>query len=374
MNILILSDTTAGGEWIATQTLIKKLKKTDKSLRFFLISAAKDTDLLDKFLFEEMICLSAKPGRRPFKRYRGFFNLVKSGADSINRIYERYGIDQIVATNYVLACSFLTTFRKNGFIYYFHGIRNNYKVFSETFDHYLIFQKLLEIFTWKIAKKLVLPSTYVKNALVDHSLSILKNKKAIILPNLVRDEFKSAYRDAGGKKIILYSGRLAKDKGIENLFDAYARVSMKKPDLSLTVAYPGKPEGKFEKKIKKITKKSRNISLVNNPTDKELSNLYGKACLAVLPSPFEISSLFVREALMAGLPIISTKTGDAEQILTEFFLIKDNGVNTITNKINSFFDDQVKYQKNFLKLSNLFKTQYEEGEVIRNWLSLLRRI
>ncbi|MFZ6035463.1 MAG: glycosyltransferase family 4 protein [Patescibacteria group bacterium] len=374
MNILILSDTTAGGEWIATQTLIKKLKKTDKSLRFFLISAAKDIDLLDESLFEEIICLSAKPGRRPFKRYRGFFNLVKSGADSINRVYERYGIDQVVATNYILACSLLATFRKNDFIYYFHGIRNNYKIFSETFDHYLIFQKLLEIFAWKVAKKLVIPSPYAKDVLIGHSLSFLKNKGVIILPNLVRDEFKNAYRDTEGKKIILYSGRLAKDKGVENLFDAYVRASMKKPGLSLTVAYPGKPEGKFEKTIRKIAKKSRNISLVNNPTDKELSNLYGKACLAVLPSPFEISSLFVREALMADLPIISTKTGDAEQILTGSFLIKDNGVNTIANKINGFFDDQVKYQKNFLKLSNLFKARYKEGEVIGNWLSLLKRI
>lgn len=374
MNILVLSDITAGGEWIASQTLIEKLKKKDNSLKFFLISATKSPHLLKKSLFEEVICLQSKSYKTPFKRYRKFLNMVASGVGAINQIYKRYQIDRVVATNYVLALSFLVSQKKNSFTFFFHGIRNNYKIFSETLDHYLIFQKLLEIFIWQISKEFILPSIYAKDVLIEHSLSILKNKGFIVFPNLIRDEFKKNLKNIEDKKIILYSGRLAYDKGVGNLIEAFLPISIKNPKLVIMIVYPGEPEIKFAKKIKTIVGESQNIIFINNPTTEKLSFLYKKAALAILPSPFEISSLFLREALISNLPIISTKTGDAEKILTEPFLLKDNKINTIQNKINDFFGNITKYQKTFSTIAGRFQFQYEEEKIIDDWLNFLRNI
>ena len=51
MRILILSDIEAGGEWIATQTLIKKLRKKDKNIKFYLVALQKNKYLLKESLF-----------------------------------------------------------------------------------------------------------------------------------------------------------------------------------------------------------------------------------------------------------------------------------------------------------------------------------
>lgn len=366
MNILILSNIEAGGEWIATQTLIQKLKKKDSSIKFHLISTSKNKYLLKEELFEQIIFIKNRRSKKPFKNYRELFYQISSGKKEISDLYKQHYFNRVVTTNYILALSYIMSQKDLNYIYLFHGIINNYRIFFDTFRRYLIFRKILEIFTWGLSNKLIIPSSHTKNTLIEHSLSLLKYKKMTIIPNLIRDEFKKDQKRQD-KNIILYSGRLAYDKGIENLISAFLFYIKKRSKTVLKIVYPGKPD--FS-----LIKNHRNIIYIKDPTVKELSYLYQTSTLAVLPSPFEISSLFIREALMCNLPIISTQTGDADDILPEQFILKDHKVGTIQNKIDDFFENIRRYQNIFKTTINKFKSRYNEKTIIDDWLNIFQEI
>ena len=366
-----MSDVEAGGEWIATQTLIEKLKKKDERLKFYLITPSKNKYLLKESLFKKTIYIRHKYYKKPFKYYRELFYQLSSGKKAISHIYKQYKFDCIISTDYILTISYLISQKKLNYIYYFHGIRNNYKIFSDTFNHFMIFQKLLEILAWTMSKKLIIPSINARNVLIEHSFSLFKKKAPIVLPNLIRDEFKKNLK-THDKQIVLYSGRLAPNKGVENLINAFLLIIKKYPKVVLVIVYPGKPEIEFLKKIKKIIEKKPKIIFINNPPVKELSILYQTSTLAILPSPFEISSLFLREALMCGLPIITTNTGDSSQILSDVFILKNGDTDTIYAKIVDYLENKNKYEQSAKIVSGNWKKQYNEEKIINSWISILK--
>lgn len=372
MNILVLSDIEAGGEWIATQTLIEKLIKKDESIKFYLIASSKNKYLLKESLFEKIIYIRHKYYRKPFKYYRELFYQLSSGKKAISHIYKQYKFDYVIATNYILAISYLISQKKLNYIYYFHGIRNNYKIFSDTFNHFMIFQKLLEILGWIMSKELIIPSINARNVLIEHSFSLLKKRVFIVLPNLIRDEFKKSLKKTKDKKIILYSGRLALNKGVESLINAFLLITKGYPEVVLVIVYPGKPEIELLKKIKNLIGKRPKIIFINNLSTQKLSILYQTSTLAILPSPFEISSLFLREALMCDLPIITTNTGDSSQILSDVFILKNGNPDTIYAKIVDYFKNKNKYDQSVKIVSENWKKQYNEEKIINSWISVLK--
>jgi len=383
MKILILSDIEAGGEWIATQTLIEKLRKKNERLKFYLITSSKNKSLLKESLFKKIVYLDNKKYSKPFKHYREFFYLLASGKKTISCVCKQHKFDCVITTNYILAISYLISQKKSNYIYFFHGISNNYKIFINSFNHYVIFQKILEVFAWAMGQKLIVPSINARNVLNVHSFSLLKNKASIIVPNLIRDEFKKRFSQSElsrfkknlkikKKKIVLYSGRLASDKGIENLIYAFLAMTKKNPKVVLIILYPNKPKIEFLREIRIIIGKRSGVLFINNPPTKELSILYQTSDLAILPSPFEISSLFIHEALMSGLPIISTNTGDAYSLLSKRFILKDNVAKTIHNKINDYFNNEREYKKKFLEITKKFKLLYNEKKIMNRWIKILK--
>jgi glycosyltransferase involved in cell wall biosynthesis len=375
INILILSDTEVGGEWIATQTLIEKLKKRDGRLKFYLISSSKNKYLLKKSLFEKITFVKKKRFQKPFKHYRKLFYQLSSGKKAISHFCSQYRFNYVIATNHILAISYIFSQKNLNYMYFFHGIRNNYKIFTDTYNHYMIFQKILEISAWALSKQIIIPSSYAKNVLIEHSLSLLRKKDFLVLPNLIRDEFKKKYSqpeinkfkknlEIEDKKIILYSGRLVSGKGIENLAAAFLQITDKYQKIILIISYSGKPNIKL--------RNSNKILFLKNLRTSDLAKLYQSSYLALLPSDFEVSSLFLREALICNLPIVSTDTGDANKVLSHFFLLKDNKVNTITNKINDFLKNGYKYKKEFLKITKKNKSQYNEEKILDDWVNVFK--
>lgn len=383
MKVLILSDIEAGGEWIATQTLIEKLIKKDERIKFYLIASSKKKNLLKESLFEKIIYIRHKYYKKPFKYYRELFYQLIEGAKTIDKVCKRQVFDYVITIDYILAISYLISQKKLNYIYYFHGIKNDYKIFSDTFNHYMILRKLLEILAWTMSKKIIIPSVQAKTYLINNYGLFLKKKTFMIVSNLIRNEFNNKYsqieinqlkRRFGIKneKIILYSGRLALNKGIRNLLYAFLKITNKYPEVILIIAYFGKPETRLINKIKALIKKGGAIKLVNNLKTVDLAKLYQFSYLGILPSLLEMSSLFIREALMCDLPIISTNTGDTNNILSNHFILEDNKTNTIYNKIGDFFNIEYKYKKIFLKIKKRFKFQYNEEKIINSWIKVLK--
>jgi len=376
MNVLVLANIQPGGEWIATQTLIENLKMKDKKFKFYLISSNKSNKSLNRSLFEEVFFIKKKIFKKPLKHYRELLFQIINGAKIIHFLIKRKKINLVIITDYLLAISYLIVARKKDYIFFFHGIKNRYRIFFDTFNHYLIFKKILEITAWAFAKKIVVPSIFAKNFLTN-SYQFLNKKNFVIIPNLIRknfniiipnhiiERFKEKF-NLKNKKILLYSGRLVEGKGIENLIQSFLKIKNLFPTLILAIAYFG------EEKTSLIVNKEK-IKYFKNLKINDLVKLYQSSQLAILPSYFEISPLFVREAVFFNLPIISTNCGDVRSILSDLFIIENNRIETITEKIKDFLSKESFYKKEFLKIRNNFiKFNYNEEKIIKSWLNLFK--
>ncbi len=390
MNILILSDIEVGGEWIATQTLIEKLRKKDERLKFYLITLSKNIYLLKESSFEKIIFVKKKSYKKPLKYYREFFYQLISGTKTISKICDKYNFNKIIVTNHILGASYLLSQKKGNYLYFFHNVKNNFRIFFDTFNHYLILQKLIEILVWAMAEKIIIPTVMAKQVIIDHTNFLFKKKGFIVLPNLVRDEFKSKFPitrlqkfkkrlNIQGEKIIFYSGRLISEKGVKNLVDVFLQLLKKYADVTLVIAYPKSTETKFIKKIVFLSKQEKRIILLKNLPTTELAKYYQVVSLAVLPSPFDISPLFFKEALFSNLPIFATNTGDIGETLNkldskkaQLFILNNNQVKTLYKKIDSFFKKKIFYEKEFSRLSEKFKSLYNEEKIINNWIKVLK--
>jgi glycosyltransferase involved in cell wall biosynthesis len=110
----------------------------------------------------------------------------------------------------------------------------------------------------------------------------------------------------GGKRIILYVGRLAGVKGLGYLVDAFAVVRRARQDTALVLVGSGPLRPELETSCRKHG--LQNVVFVGFKQPTELPPYYGLADVFVLPSLSETWGTVVNEALAAGLPVVVSRT------------------------------------------------------------------
>ena len=104
--------------------------------------------------------------------------------------------------------------------------------------------------------------------------------------------------------LILYAGRIAPEKGIPLLVEAFNLVYAQRPDARLCVV------GDWQRysKIKKVLSQGQSLGRIILPGEKKRDQLgayYGMADLFAFPSETDTQALVLHEAALAGLPIVS---------------------------------------------------------------------
>jgi len=116
------------------------------------------------------------------------------------------------------------------------------------------------------------------------------------------------------KKVILYVGYLIKRKGVAELIEAFKQLN--RDDTVLIIAGAGREASH----IKSLAAGQENIYFPGYIEGTEKARYYAIADIFVLPSYVDSWGLVINEAMMFGLPVITTtKVGASE-------LIKDNGI------------------------------------------------
>ncbi|MDO5734877.1 MAG: glycosyltransferase [Propionibacteriaceae bacterium] len=108
--------------------------------------------------------------------------------------------------------------------------------------------------------------------------------------------------------LILYAGRIAPEKGIPLLVDAFALVAAQRPDARLMVV------GDWQRypRIKRVLAHGAargNIILPGEQKREALGAFYGMADVFAFPSQTDTQALVLHEAALAGLPIVSVDPG-----------------------------------------------------------------
>ena len=150
-----------------------------------------------------------------------------------------------------------------------------------------------------------------------------------------------------GKKIIVFAGRIDPTKGISQLTDSFSRLG--RADVVLLIIgshnFGVAETSYFAKKMSaRFSEMGENVRFTGYVPYEEIWKYYNLADVAVLPSMWEEPmGLTIVEAMSAGLPVITTKSGGIPEFIDERFGIlltrDENIVENLSAAINTVLDN-----------------------------------
>jgi glycosyltransferase involved in cell wall biosynthesis len=202
----------------------------------------------------------------------------------------------------------------------------------------------------KKANAIIVPGKLSKKYIIDLGADV---EKAFISPNVIDNDLfikisqrylplKEKLREKIGLKdkiVILSVAQLIKRKGIEYLLHAYAKLEHEHDNLMLIVI----GSGPLEHHLKNLSKSLglRNVRFM--PSGIKLSELIKFYCLAdifVLPTLEDVWGFVINEAMICGLPVISTYISQA-------------ALEMIVNGRNGYIVKEANVKELFLSLKKL---------------------
>lgn len=161
--------------------------------------------------------------------------------------------------------------------------------------------------------------------------------------------------------VLLFAGRVSKEKGVFELPEIYQKVKLEIPDLKLVIA----GTGPAEKELKEALPEAIFLGWIDHD---KLPEIYSAADLLILPSKFDTFSCVVLESLSCGLPVIAYNDKGPKDIIednTNGFLVSD--AKEMADKIIHFFSDKVS-QKSFKKAAIERSQKYNKSLILEQFL------
>ncbi len=158
-------------------------------------------------------------------------------------------------------------------------------------------------------------------------------------PKFFNAEFKSKL-GVEGKKIVLFVGRIVKEKNIDVLVQAVELLA-KREDFVLVVAGGGPY-------LKYYQAKTRNAIFLGHLNTKELAQVYASSDLFVFPSVTETFGNVILEAMASGLPPIVANSFGASELISNFengILATPNSAEDLARAIELLLDDDTLRRK-----------------------------
>lgn len=208
-------------------------------------------------------------------------------------------------------------------------------------------------------------------------IKVLYNGVDVQRFNNVDDEscsfIKKKYNIEKNDIILLYTGRLVKEKGVEELIRAFNLTTNSKLKLMIigSVGYGKNSKNNFTKKIYELSRENNNIIFTGFVEFNSIQNYYKIADYGIVPSIWEEPfALTVVEHLASGHPVIITNSGAMPELVnkeTSIIVNKENlvnNLNTIFNKLekssksNKYYENAMEFSKE--KYINRFLELMEE--------------
>jgi glycosyltransferase involved in cell wall biosynthesis len=129
--------------------------------------------------------------------------------------------------------------------------------------------------------------------------------------------FKPGIKRTSKERWVLYAGRLAPGKGLEDLIQAFLTIYRKVDNAKLLIAGEGPLRQNLNKAIQS-NHLDQSVILLGQILDrKQLVELYQRAAVCVLPSHHEGLPAAVLEAMACGCPVVATRVGGLPEIIED---------------------------------------------------------
>ncbi|WIM68696.1 glycosyltransferase [Corynebacterium breve] len=212
---------------------------------------------------------------------------------------------------------------------------------------------------------------------VKRALMLAPDAKVLCVPNGVDPlPVSEPPIERGHGPLIMYAGRIAPEKGLTLLCDAFELVAEAIPDAQLMIVGDWTRYKKIRKRLEEL-RAGHNVLLPGEQPRESLGAFYGMADIFAFPSTTDTQALVLHEAALAGLPIV---TADPE-----LDLVIDPGVNgliandgpvafaaALLRVINQLDDDtwRTRAAARSIELASQWSVESQAEEIIRLYQGL----
>lgn len=136
-------------------------------------------------------------------------------------------------------------------------------------------------------------------------------------------------------KVLLFLGRLAFEKRIDLLIEAFAILKHRHPNYSLIIAGDG-PDN-VVKELQKLSKQVPDVHFTGFILGETKANLLASCDVFCSPSPYETFGRTVVEAMASGTPIVTVNSGAVSEYICDGvngYLVPPNDVEGLANGID----------------------------------------
>lgn len=164
--------------------------------------------------------------------------------------------------------------------------------------------------------------------------------------------------DYNDKLVVLFAGRLVKEKGVSVLLESFKRWDKK---IKLTII----GNGPLDASVKKIVRKFKDLEAIGIVDQKEMPNFYNSADLTIVPSVSEEGfGRVILESLACGTPVIGANRGGITEAMDESVgkLIKVTPDN-IKSNIEHFLNHRAELRKLSSNCRKFAERRYTESNV-----------
>lgn len=199
------------------------------------------------------------------------------------------------------------------------------------------------------------------------------SKKAFKAPMFVDLSYFSKKPENKSIRNIISVGRLSWEKNYDSLIDVISEIARKDDRVTLTIVGGGPLLSRLTKQILTKGLKSR-IKITGFQKQSQVKKLLHKSDLFILNSYYEGWALVIMEALAAGLPVIMTDVGSAEELIinnkTGIIIPRNN-----PQKLQLAIEDSINNHQQMYKLAKagqqLLFTKYQKNKLFKAWIGCL---
>ena len=165
------------------------------------------------------------------------------------------------------------------------------------------------------------------------------------------------------RPVLLYVGRVSKEKGVTELPAIYKAVKKNHPEVALVVVGQGPAYQELKAALPEL--------ICYDWVEREkLPEIYSTADMLVFPSKFDTFSCVVLESITCGLPVIAYSTKGPKDIIENGvcgYLVKTN--EQLSDKINTYLQGDKKLHDSFRKAAIARSKNYDVNRIMQNFIA-----
>jgi glycosyltransferase involved in cell wall biosynthesis len=191
--------------------------------------------------------------------------------------------------------------------------------------------------TYRIKKETRRLPTGIDPALFTHSGEELAEFRTMM---------EKKYPVINGKRLLLFAGRVSKEKNISFIIKLFPELLAKHSDLALVIAGNGPYLDYFKDEAKQYGV-GESCVFTGYLERAELSLLYGISHVFLLPSLTETQGLVTVEAMLSGVPVVAIGVLGTVQVMggdNGGFMVKNDGAE-FRDRVLDLLDDEELYRK-----------------------------